>query len=143
MSKLNVYLNFDGTTEAALAFYKSIFGGELTPVVRFKDLPMPGVTLPREDEAKIMHVGLPVGQGDMLMASDTLESLGQKLVAGNNVNLSYHPDSREEADRVFQALAAGGMIGMPIAVQPWGDYYGHLTDKFGIQWMVNYTPPRP
>jgi len=76
------------------------------------------------------------------MASDSLESLGQKLIQGNNLYLSIHPDSKEEADRLFQALSAGGAVEMPIANQPWGDYYGSFKDKFGIQWMVNYGTPK-
>jgi PhnB protein len=100
-----------------------------------------GVTIPKEDENKIMHVGLPVGEDDVLMASDTLESLGQKLVQGNNVSISVHPDSKEEADRIFKALSAGGSIEMPIAEQIWGDYYGSFKDKFGVLWMVNYAKP--
>ena len=143
MAKFNVYLNFAGNAEEAFNFYKGIFGGEFSAVVRFKDMPMPGVTLPKEAENKIMHIGLPVGKGgDVLMASDTLESLGQKLVQGNNVYISVHPDSKDEAARIFGALAAGGAIEMPIADQPWGDYWGSLKDKFGILWMVDYTPPK-
>lgn len=139
MPKLNTYLNFAGNTEEAFNFYKSVFGGEFTAVVRFKDMPMNGVNIPKEDQNKIMHIGLPIGQENVLMATDALESLGQKLVQGNNVSLSVHPESREEADRIFNALSAGGAIEMPIADQPWGDYYGSLKDKFGIQWMVNYS----
>lgn len=141
MPKLNVYLNFAGNTEEAFKFYQSVFGGELTQIVRFKDMPMEGVKIPKEDENKVMHMGLPVGD-QMLMATDTLESIGQKLVQGNNVHISVHPESKEEADRIFKALSAGGTVGMPIADQVWGDYYGHLTDKFGVQWMVNYRYPK-
>jgi len=140
--KLNSYLNFAGNAEEAFNFYKSVFGGEFTSVVRFKDLPMPGVKIPKEAEDKIMHIALPIGAGDVLMASDSLESLGQKLIQGNNLYLSIHPDSKEEADRLFQALSAGGAVEMPIANQPWGDYYGSFKDKFGIQWMVNYGTPK-
>lgn len=139
MTKLNIYLNFVGNTEEAFNFYKSVFGGELTPIVRFKDMPMEGVHIPEEDENKVMHVGLPIGDGQMLMGTDTLESLGQKLVQGNNVHISVHPESKEEADRVFTALSEGGQVEMPIADQVWGDYYGSFRDKFGVQWMVNYT----
>jgi len=90
-----------------------------------------------------MHIGLPVGDGQMLMGTDTLESMGQKLVQGNNVHISVHPDSKEEADRIFNALSAGGgKVGMPIADQMWGDYYGHFKDKFGVHWMVNYRYPK-
>jgi len=141
MTKLNTYLNFAGNTEEAFKFYKSVFGGEFASVVRFKDMPMEGVSIPKADENKIMHIGLPISKDDMLMASDMLESLGQKLVQGNNVYLSIHPESKAEADRIFKALSAGGAIEMPIADQPWGDYYGSFTDKFGVQWMVNYSKP--
>jgi PhnB protein len=141
MTKLNTYLNFAGNTEEAFNFYKSVFGGEFASIVRFKDMPMEGVKIPKEDENKIMHIGLSIGADTMLMATDTLPSLGQKLVVGNNVYISIHPDSKEEADRIFNALSAGGAIEMPIADQPWGDYYGSFKDKFGVQWMVNYTYP--
>ncbi len=142
MTKLNTYLNFAGNTEEAFNFYKSVFGGEFSSVVRFKDMPVEGFNIPKEDENKIMHIGLPIGKGDVLMASDTLESLGQRLTQGNNAHISVHPESKEEADRLFNALSAGGEVEMPIADQAWGDYYGSFRDKFGVQWMVNYTPPK-
>jgi len=100
------------------------------------------VNIPEEDENKILHIGLPIGKDDVLMASDSLESLGQKLAQGNNVYISVHPESKEEADRIFNALSAGGTIEMPIADQPWGDYYGSFKDKFGVLWMVNYSYPK-
>ena len=142
MKKVNIYLNFPGNTEDAFNFYRSVFGGEFSAVFRFKDMPMPGEKLRKEDEDKIMHIALPVGKDDILMASDALGSIGQKLIQGNNIYVSLHPDSRDEADRIFKALSAGGQIEMPIADQPWGDYYGSLKDKFGIQWMVNYSKPK-
>ncbi len=142
MTKLNIYLNFVGNTEEAFKFYKSVLGGEFTSVVRFKDMPMEGVNIPKEDENKTMHIRLPVGKEDLLMASDILESLGMKLTQGNNVYISVHPESKEEADRIFNALSAGGTIEMPISDQMWGDYYGSLEDKFGVQWMVIYTYPK-
>lgn len=142
MAKLNPYLNFSGNAEEALNFYQSIFGGEFSSVVRFKDFPMEGVKVPKADENKIMHIGLPLGGDHWLMASDTLESLGQKLIPGNNVYINVTPESKAEADRIFNALAAGGTVEMPIADQPWGDYYGSLRDKFGVQWMVNYSYPK-
>jgi PhnB protein len=136
--KVNVYLNFAGNAEKALNFYKSVFGGEFSSVVRFKDMPMEGVSIPAGDQDKMMHIALPIGKDEMLMASDTIESLGQKLVTGNNVYISLHPNSREEADRLFNGLSAGGKVEMPMADQVWGDYWGSFTDKFGVQWMVNY-----
>lgn len=140
MLKVHPYLNFSGNAEEAFNFYKSVFGGEFTMLVRFGDMPMEGVTISEEDRNKVMHVSLPVGDGEVLMASDTIESMGQKLVQGNNVYISLHPDSREEADRLFNGLSAGGTIEMPIADQMWGDYYGAFKDKFGVQWMVNHSP---
>ena len=89
-----------------------------------------------------MHIALPIGKDDILMASDALESMGQRLTQGNNVYLSVHPETKEEADRIFGALSAGGTIEMAIADQPWGDYYGSLKDKFGVLWMVNYSYPK-
>ena len=141
MTKLNAYLNFPGNAEEAFNFYKSVFGGEFSSLVRFKDMPMEGVDLAKEDEDKILHTALPVG-GDVLMASDAPEGVGFKVNFGNNAYISVHPESREEADRLFGALSAGGAVEMPIADQPWGDYYGSFKDKFGVQWMINFTPPR-
>jgi len=142
MTKLNFYLNFAGNTEVAFNFYRSVFGGKLTQIVRFKDMPIEGVSIPKKDQNKIMHVGLAIGKEQMLMATDTLDSLGQKLVVGNNVYISVHPESKKEAMKIFNSLSEGGKIEMPIADQPWGDYYGSFMDKFGVQWMVNYTYPK-
>lgn len=137
--KVNPYLNFPGSAEEAFTFYKSIFGGE-TSVLRFKDMPpMEGVELSKEDAEKVMHVSLPLGKDILLMGSDALESLGQSYKEGNNISISLHPDSKEEADRIFQKLSEGGRIEMPIEDQFWGDYFGSLKDRFGIQWMVNYN----
>jgi PhnB protein len=140
MTRLNIYLNFAGNAEEAMSFYRSVFGGEFTQIVRFKDMPMEGVSIPPEDQSKVMHVGLPIGSDSVLMASDALESLGQKLVKGNNVYVSVHPESRAEADRIFSSLSAGGQIEMAIDDQAWGDYYGSFEDRFGVRWMVNYHP---
>ena len=139
--KVFPYLNFQGNAEEAFDFYRSVFGGEYSSLVRFKDLPMEGVSIPEGDQDKIMHVSLPVGEA-VLMASDALESLGQQLVQGTNHYISVHPDSRAEADRIFAALSEGADIEMPIADQVWGDYFGSLRDKFGIGWMVNHSAPQ-
>ncbi len=141
MTRLHTYLNFAGNAEEAFDFYRSIFGGEFSSVVRFKDLPMEGVSIPEEDQGKIMHIALPIGKDDILMASDTLRSLGHELVQGNNAYVSVHPESKEEADRIFSTLSEGAEIEMPMGDQAWGDYYGALKDKFGVMWMVNYSPP--
>ena len=139
--KLHSYINFAGNTEEAFEFYKSVFGGEFSSVVRFKDMPIEGMSIPKEDQDKIMHIGLPIGD-NLLMATDTLESMGQQLVPGNNAYVMVSPDSREDADRIFTGLSHGAEIDMPIGDQVWGDYYGSLTDKFGVRWMVNYSAPQ-
>lgn len=141
MTKLNTYLNFAGNTEEAFNFYKSVFGGEFDSVVRFKDMPMEGVKLSQEDENKIMHIGLKIG-GQSLMATDALESMGFKVTMGNNSYIMITPDTKEEADRIFNALSAGGKVEMAMADQPWGDYYGSFWDKYGVGWMVDYTYPK-
>jgi PhnB protein len=140
--KLNTYLNFAGNTEEAFNFYKFVFGGDFRSITRFKDMPVPGMTVPKKDENKLMHIALPVGKDDVLMASDVLEGFGDKIIVGNNVIVSIFPDSKEEADRIFKALSAGGKVEMPLGNQPWGDYYGGFTDKFGVHWMVDYTYPK-
>ena len=142
MTKMNVYLNFEGNSEEAFEFYRSVLGGEFSAVVRFKDMPMEGVSIPKEDEDKIMHIGLVVGEGQHLMATDTLASLGQELTQGNNVYIMLNPDTKQEADRLFNGLSQGGTVEMPIGDQVWGDYYGSFTDKFGVRWMVD-TPSQP
>jgi PhnB protein len=142
MTKVHAYLNFDGNPEEAFDFYKKVFGGEFSSAVRFKDFPVEGMEVPKADENKMMHISLPIGDDAILMASDTLPAFGQKLVQGNNVYVSLHPTSKEEAGRLFNALSEGGEVEMDIADQVWGDYYGAFKDKFGVQWMVNYSPPR-
>ena len=140
MTRMHVYLNFAGNAEEAFEFYRSVFGGEFSSLVRFSDMPMEGVEIPEPDQDRIMHIALPIGEDDILMASDALESLGQQLVVGNSSYVSVHPDTREEADRIFKGLTEGGEVEMPIADQAWGDYFGSFKDRFGTGWMVNHTP---
>lgn len=137
---INPYLNFNGNTEEAFNFYKSVFGGEFAALQRFGEMPpCPEMgALAEEARDKIMHVALPIGQGTLLMATDSLESMGQNLTAGNNFSLSIDAASKEEADRIFNGLSADGKITMPLADAFWGAYFGMLTDRFGVQWMINY-----
>ncbi|QNL49569.1 VOC family protein [Olivibacter sp. SDN3] len=139
MTTMNPYFNFDGKTEEAFNFYKSVFGGEfLGGIHKMGDAP--GTEdLPEEEKNRVMHVSLPIGGGTILMASDNCPSMGHQLTEGNNVYISLHPDSREEADRLFNELSAEGKVEMPIADAFWGDYFGSFQDKFGIHWMVNYN----
>ncbi|SMD00864.1 VOC family protein [Pedobacter africanus] len=137
MITLNPYLNFPGTTEEAFNFYKSVIGGEITMVMRFSD--MPDDQTPEQDKHKICHMSLQLPGGTVLMATDTLESLGQKLTLGNNFYLSLGVKSKTDADRIFAALSEGGKIEMPMADMFWGDYFGITADKFGTQWMISYN----
>jgi PhnB protein len=138
---LNPYLNFDGNTEEAFNFYKSVFGGEFTMLQRFKDTPQKD-KLSKSDGEKIMHVSIPIGKGNVLMGTDAVESMGHKITIGNNIQLSLSPESEDEANRLFNALAKGGRTIVPMGKASWGDYFGMLTDKFGIQWMINYSEPK-
>ena len=141
MATLNPYLNFAGNTEEAFDFYKSVFGVEIKFLQRFKDTPEAARVAPGERE-KVMHVALPVGKGNTLMATDALESMGHKLTVGNNISLSLETETKEEAEKLFRGLSAGGKVNVPLADAFWGGYFGMVTDKFGIQWMVNYTKPQ-
>lgn len=138
MTVINTYLNFPGNTEEAFNFYKSVFGGEfLGEINRFKDTP-DGDKLPENEWEKVMHIALPVGAGNMLMGTDTLESMGQSVTMGNNVYISITPDSKEEAERLFNGLSAGGTVEMPLEKMFWGAWFASFTDKFGVRWMINY-----
>ncbi len=143
MATINPYINFNGTTKEAFNFYKSVFGGEFAMVMRYGDMPgcdeMPeGKQLAEGDKDKIMHIALPIGNGDVLMATDILESRGTNFTEGSNFSISVSAESKEEADKLFSGLSAGGEITMPLADSFWGAYFGMFTDKFGIQWMVNF-----
>lgn len=137
--KVNPYLNFDGNAEAAFLFYKSVFGGEFISHMKMSDAPDTD-KLPEGEKNRTMHISLPLGNDTILMASDILPSVGHKLNVGNNNYISIHPESRQEADRLFKGLSKGGEIEMPMADQFWGDYFGSFTDKFGVMWMVNFNP---
>jgi PhnB protein len=136
MASANVYLNFLGYTEKAFDFYKSVFGGEYAMLMRFKDTSEAG-KMPEADQDKIMHIALPIGDS-MLMGTDALESMGQTLTMGNNFSISVSTDSREDADRFFAGISAGGTVVMPLENTFWGSYFGMCTDKFEVQWMISY-----
>ena len=137
MTTINPYLNFAGNTEEAFNFYKSVFGGEFAMIQRFRDTP-DGSKMSPELQNKIMHVSLPIGKNNILMATDACEEMGFQVTQGNNFYICIGPDSKEEADKLFNGLSDGGKINTPLQEMFWGAYYGDLTDKFGIKWMVNY-----
>lgn len=136
MAHINPYLTFNGNCEEAFNFYKSVFGGEFPYIGRFKD--MPGEEIPEAAKELIMHVSLPISEGNVLMGSDSSEAFGQHHQPGNNISISINALSEDEAKRLFEGLSAGGKITMPMEKTFWGALFGMFTDKFGINWMVNY-----
>ena len=140
MPTVSTYLNFARSTEEAFNFYRSVFRTEFEgQVMRFGDMPpTPGQPPVNEDDKNlIMHMTLPILGGHLIMGTDAPESMGFNLVQGNNVYINLSPDTRTETDRLFNALADGGKVEMALAEQFWGDYYGSLKDRFGVQWMFN------
>jgi PhnB protein len=139
MATLSPYLGFDGDCEEAFEFYRSIFGGELQ-INRYSEMP-PDSGIGPEQSNKIMHVSLPLGDGQTLMGSDRPPGSGSTTF-GDSIAVMVAPSSSEEGRRIFEALAAGGSVTMPYEMQFWGDEFGQLVDRFGINWMVDYGPPQ-
>lgn len=145
MAHVSIYFNFMGNTEEAFNMYKKVFKTEFSaPIMRLKDAPpQPGAQLAEADKNKVMHVALPILGGTEIMGTDMLESMGHKLVEGNNITISLNPDTKEEADRLYKELSQGGADGIPPHDEFWG-YWGTCKDRFGIRWMFNITnPPQP
>ena len=144
MATVNVYLTFDGNCEEAFDFYKSAFGGDYNDLNRFGEMPsqkgMP--PLSAEVQHKIMHVSLPISSETILMGSDSMPGMGSKIIMGNNFSISIGVNSKEEADKLFAVLSQGGKITMPLELTFWGAYFGMWTDRFGINWMINYDIPK-
>lgn len=137
MPTINPYLTFNGNCEQAFTFYQKIFGGKFQTLSRYKDMPpMPGMEIPENMSDRILHVSLPISKETILMASDANPAMGAVSI-GQNIALSVNTELKDEADRIFSALAEGGRITMPIADTLWGAYFGMLTDAYGILWMVN------
>lgn len=138
--KANPYLNFDGNAEEAFKFYQTVFGGEIF-IQKMSEAP--GTENLSDDEKnRAMHVSLPLGDSQVLMASDCVPSMGHVLKVGNNNYISLSVDSRDDADRIFTGLSAGGNVEMPMEDMFWGDYFGSFEDKFGVRWMINYSEHR-
>lgn len=135
---MHPYLNFDGKAEEAFNFYKSVFGGEFTFFAKMGDTPESD-KLTEEEKNRVMHVALPINEHTILMASDCVPSAGHILKEGNNMYINLNAESREDADRLFNGLSVGGTIEMPMDDMFWGDYFGSFKDRFGIQWMVNFS----
>ena len=142
MARTSTYLNFARNTEEAFNFYKSVFGTEFVDgIARFGDVPVQEgqPAMSDDDKRLIANVQLPILGGHLLMGTDAPESMGMQLNQGNNAYICLDPDTRAEADSLFAALSEGGTVQMPMEDAFWGDYFGSLVDKFGVQWMINFT----
>ena len=139
MASINPHINFNGNAEEAFNFYKSVFGGEFAKIMRFKDLASAEFPVAENEANKIMHIALPIGKS-ILMANDVPEILGRTNENENRSKIVISAESKEEADKLFNGLSAGGQIEMPIADSPWDSYFGMFRDKYGIEWMVDFDP---
>ena len=138
MALINPHINFNGNAEEAFTFYKSVFGGEFAKVIRFKDLASPEFPVAEKEENKIMHIALPIGKSNMLMANDVPESMGKTNENENRSKIVIIAESKEEADKLFNGLSVAGQIEGPIGDGPWGTYFGCFRDKYGIEWIVEF-----
>jgi PhnB protein len=139
MVQINPHINFNGNAEEAFTFYKSVFGGEFAKIMRFKDLASPEFPIAENEANKIMHIALPIGK-NILMGNDVPEIMGKTNENENRSKIAISTESKEEADKLFNGLSAGGQIEIPIADSPWGSYFGMFRDKYGIEWMVDFDP---
>ena len=139
MALINPHINFNGNAEEAFNFYKSVFGGEFAMIIRFKNMSSDEFPVAEKEANKIMHIALPIGK-NVLMANDIPESMGRVNENENRSKISVSAESREEADKIYNGLSAGGEIEMPIGDSPWGSYFAMFRDKYGIEWMVDFDP---
>ena len=139
MASINPHIHFNGNTEEAFEFYKSVLGGEFSRLMRFKDLTTEGFQFPEEELNKIMHISLNISNGSAIMGSDVPSMLGVVNENENRSKITVSADSKEEADKIFNGLSAGGIVEFPIADSPWGSYFGAFRDKYGVEWMINFN----
>jgi len=140
MRAINPWINFNGNAEEAFHFYKSVFGGEFTKVIRFKDLASAEFPVPASEADKIIHIALPIGKQNILIANDVPEFMGRVSENENRSKIAIAAESREEADHLFNGLSAGGDVEGPIGDSPWGTYAGMFRDKYGIEWIIEFDP---
>lgn len=138
MATIIPHIHFNGNTEEAFDFYRSVLGGSFSRLMRFKDLNNPDFSFPEEEQNKIMLIRLPIGGGAYLSGSDVPNFMGVVSEEENRSKIVISVDSREEAETLFNGLSAGGTIEMPIDEGPWGTYLGTFRDTFGVEWMVEY-----
>ena len=139
MTTINPWINFNGNAEEALTFYKSIFGGEFAKIVRFKNVASPEFPVSDIDAEKIMLIALPIGKNNMLLANDVPSFMGKVNENENRSKISVSTESKKEADAIFNGLSAGGQVEVPISDSAWGTYFGMFRDKYGIEWMVEFS----
>ena len=140
MRTINPWINFNGNAEEAFTFYKSVFGGEFTKIIRFKDLASPEFPVAENEANKIMHIALPIGKSNVLIANDVPEFMGRVNESENRSKIVVSAESKKEADQIFNGLSAGGDVEGPIGDGPWGTYAGMFRDKYGIEWIVEFDP---
>ena len=139
MTTTNPYLTFKGTCMDAFNFYKSVFGNEFHFVGKFGDMPSnPDFPVSEAEKEKIMHISLPISKETVIYGCDTYEAFENNTIVGNNISISIETNSQDEASRIFNSLSLGGIVSMPLDKTFWDAYFGMFTDKFGINWMVNY-----
>lgn len=139
MALINPHINFNGNAEEAFTFYKSVFGGDFAMIMRFKDMESAEFPVSEKEANKVMHIALPIGP-NVLMGNDVPEIMGRTNENENRSKISISAESKEEADKLFNGLSAGGQVEVPISDSPWGSYFGMFRDKYGIEWMVDYDP---
>ncbi|WP_028981107.1 VOC family protein [Sporocytophaga myxococcoides] len=140
MAVINPHINFNGNAEEAFTFYKSVFGGEFTKIIRFKDIASTEFPIPEKEENKLMHIALPIGKINKLLGNDVPEFMGKVNENENRSKISISTESKDEADKLFNGLSAGGAIEVPFTENPGGSYFGMFRDKYGIEWMVEFEP---
>lgn len=136
MTTINPWINFNGNAEEAFTFYKSVFGGEFTKIIRFKDLASANFPVPEKEQNKIMHIALPIGNGSVLFGNDVPEFMGKVSENENRSKILINTESKEEAERLFNDLSAGGTVEGPMGDSPWGTYAGMFRDRYGIEWII-------
>jgi PhnB protein len=140
MRTINPWINFNGNAEEAFTFYKSVFGGEFTKIIRFKDLASDEFPIAENDAHKLMYIALPIGKSNVLIANDVPEFMGRVNESENRSKILVGAESKEEADQIFNGLSAGGNVEGPIGEGPWGTYAGMFRDKYGIEWIIEFDP---
>jgi PhnB protein len=140
MPTIHPHINFNGNAEEAFAFYQSVFGGSFSKLVRFKEFASPEFEVPEAEADKIMHIALPIGNGNILIGNDVPSFLGSVSERENRSKIFVSTANREEAEQLFGALSVGAEVEYPISTSPWGTYYGGLRDKYGIEWEVDFDP---